>query len=156
MNTDENQRFAVISEKKNYSKPLYLHDLTFSSLMDDIVVPYQSQTPFFIDGVPVKSDELMKVKIIKQIDDFNYLFSDLHNRLRLGKSSGVRVTTEEYPIKFEALFREGGLDVTSQIIKAFDLEIKPSLKDYLPKREELIDGAFRVFMETMKFLGEGA
>jgi hypothetical protein len=45
--------------------------------------------------------------------------------------------------------------VTSQIIKAFDQKIRPGLKEYLPKREELLNGAFEVFIEAMKFFARG-
>jgi hypothetical protein len=50
------------------------------------------------------------------------------------------------------LFEFLGEDVTSQVIKAFDFKIKPCLKDYLPKREELIAAAFQVFVESVKAL----
>jgi hypothetical protein len=43
--------------------------------------------------------------------------------------------------------------VTAQIIKAYDRAIKPSLKDYLPKRDELIKAAMTVFIEAVKKLG---
>jgi hypothetical protein len=59
---------------------------------------------------------------------------------------------EQYDVRLKAVFREMGEDVTSQAIKAFNTEIKPSLKDYLPKRKELIDAATRVFIESLRFL----
>ena len=43
-------------------------------------------------------------------------------------------------------------DVTAQVIKAFTQVVKPSLKDYLPKRQELISAATTVFVEAMKAL----
>ena len=153
--TEEGYRFAVIAESKNYDKPLYLHDLNFSKLMDDVVVPYQSQETFFIDGVPLKATDLKKIKIVRQKASFEELFSHLHHFLRGSKSSGKKVDAKDYPIRLEALFREAGDDVTSQIIKAFDQKIRPSLKEYLPKREELVKGAFEVFIEAMKFFAKG-
>jgi len=148
-----NLMFAVIAEVKDNDKPLYLHNLNFARLMDDIVVPYQNKDPFFIDGVPTKSENLKRIKIIQQKESFAELFDDLHNRLRLGMSSGRRVPAEDYQVKLYALFREAGEDVTSQVIKAYDTKIKPSIADYLPKREELISGALKVFIEAMKILG---
>ncbi|MDP3297044.1 MAG: hypothetical protein Q8N09_05540 [Thermodesulfovibrionia bacterium] len=156
MPTDENQQFAIIAEAKDYDKPLYLHNLTFSRLIDDIVVPYQSKAPFFIDGIPVKVDDLRKIKIIQQKENFNSLFDELHSCLRRGNSSGLKVPAQDYNTRIAALFREAGDDVTSQIIKAFDGEIRPKLKDYIPKREELIEAAFRVFSESMKYFGGGS
>jgi subtilase family serine protease len=45
-------------------------------------------------------------------------------------------------------------DFTSQVIKAFNEKIRPSLKDYLPKREELIGGAYGLFMSTVQMLAK--
>ena len=36
-------------------------------------------------------------------------------------------------------------DVTSQVIKAYNTVIKPSIKDYLPKRDELLSSANQIF-----------
>ena len=52
----------------------------------------------------------------------------------------------------EALLREHGEDVTSQVISAYDKTIKHQLKDYLPKREELIKTTLQVFIESVKLL----
>jgi len=41
-------------------------------------------------------------------------------------------------------------------IKAFDRTIRPSLKDYLPKREELIRAALAMFVEGMKALNKSS
>ena len=56
-------------------------------------------------------------------------------------------------MRLDALFRGGGDDVASQVIQAFDRKIRPALKDYLPKREELIDAAFQILVENMKHFG---
>jgi hypothetical protein len=42
----------------------------------------------------------------------------------------------------------------TNIIKAFDETIKPSLKDYLPKREELISGAYNLFLASIQVLAK--
>ncbi len=152
---DTERKFAVVAEKTGYGKPLYLHDLTFARLIDDVVVPYESNKPFFIDGVSVKRGELAKIKILQQAQDFSEQFSRLHLYVTMPKSKGMHVTTTEYPVRLDALFRGTGDDVTSQVIQAFDVKIRPKLKDYLPKREELISAAFQVFVESMKRLGSG-
>ncbi len=59
---------------------------------------------------------------------------------------------DQYHVRLEVALREGGEDVTSQVIKAFDSEIKPKLKDYLPKRKELIKAASSFFWEGIKRL----
>lgn len=117
------------------------------------MLPYQSDQPFFIDGVSTKIQNLKKIKIIRQNQSFDDLFIELHHFLRAGSSS-KKITAADYPVRLEALFREAGEDVTSQVIKAFNAKIRPSLKDYMPKREELIDGALQIFIEGMKILGK--
>jgi len=42
--------------------------------------------------------------------------------------------------------------VTAQVLKAYNQAVKPSLKDYIPKREELISAATNIFVEAMKAL----
>lgn len=54
MEIDQDTKYAVVAESKDYEKELYLHDLSFAQLMDEIIVPYESSQSFFIDGVPVK------------------------------------------------------------------------------------------------------
>jgi hypothetical protein len=63
-----------------------------------------------------------------------------------------KVYGDQYQVRLEAVLREGGEDVTSQVLKAFDRTIKPSIKDYLPKREELIEMASKFFWEGIKTL----
>jgi len=53
----------------------------------------------------------------------------------------------------DALLRETGEDVTSQVVKAYKQTIGTRIKDYLPKREELIAAAFQLFLQGVKMLG---
>jgi hypothetical protein len=134
--------------------PLILTHLTFASLMDDVVVPYQTGEPFFIDGAPLKREKLTKLKIIKQQEFFSRTFHDLHHGMRWGSAlEKQRLYADQYHVRLEALLRESGEDVTSQVIKAYDRTIKPSLKDWIPKREELTKAALTLFVESMKTLG---
>ena len=57
--THDLDQLAVYAESSSYSKLLIISDLSFGRLMDDIVVPYQQNESFFIDGVSLKRDELM-------------------------------------------------------------------------------------------------
>lgn len=147
--------FAVFAEADGQSKPLIMTHLTFARLMDEAVLPYQTDEPFFIDGAPLKRQNLKRLKIIKQQEFFHDTFHDLHHSMRWGSDlKKQQLYAEQYHIRLEALLRESGEDVTSQILKAFDRSIKPSLKDYIPKREELIKAALTLFVESMKALNK--
>jgi hypothetical protein len=147
--------FAVFAEAADQSKPLILTHLTFARLMDDVVLPFQTDEAFFIDGAPLKKKDLKRLKIIKQKEFFNTTFSDLHHAMRFSHDlKKQQLYAEQYHIRLEALLRESGEDVTSQVLKAFDKTIRPSLKDYIPKREELINAALSLFVESMKALSK--
>ncbi len=147
--------FAVFAEAEGQLKPLIINHLTFARLMDDVVVPYQTEDPFFIDGAPLTKKNIKRLKIIKQQEFFNTTFGDLHHQMRFSHElKKQQLYAEQYHIRLEALLRESGEDVTSQILKAFDKTIKPSLKDYIPKREELIKAALAIFVESMKALAK--
>ncbi len=80
---------------------------------------------------------------------------DLHSSMRTHGVTRIRqLYAEQYHIRLEAILRESGEDVTSQVLKAFDRTIRPSVKDYLPKREELIKAALSLFLEGMKALNK--
>jgi hypothetical protein len=151
------QLFAVLAEIKDYASPLYLIDLTFARLIDDVVLPYQTDQAFFIDGVPLKREKLVRLKILKQSETFGRTFRDLHWRMRETSSvEGKKLLGDQYDTRLAAVFRECGEDVTSQVIKAYDTSIKPRLKDYIPKREELISTALTLFIESVKILNKSA
>lgn len=152
MSEGKQELFAVFAEAENQDKPLIMSHLTFAHLIDDIVVPYEGGEPFFIDGVAVNRDKLKRLKIVRQKGDFDRYFTDVTYYLRSGSLDQQRLYAEKYYIKLDGVFREFGEDVTSQVIKAYDKTIKPSLKDYFPRREELIQAATKVFFESMKLL----
>ena len=153
-NQKKDDQFAVFAEADGQSKPLIMTHLTFARLMDEVVLPYQTDEAFFIDGAPLKKQNLKRLKIIKQHDFFDRTFYDLHHAMRWGGSDlkKQQLYAEQYHIRLEALLRESGEDVTAQILKAFDRTIKPRLKDYMPKREELIKAALTIFVESIKTL----
>ena len=147
-------QFAVLAEKKDHSKPLVLTHLPFGRLIDDVILPYAEDEPFFIDGVPVQRDQLERIKIIQQKERFGPHFDDLHLYLRWGDLQRQKLYADQYQTRLDALLRELGEDVTSQAIKAFNTEIKPRLRDYLAgKREELIGAAYQLFLASVKILG---
>lgn len=153
MSTSLEEKFAVLSEVKEYDKPLYLIDLTFARLIDDVVFPYEVDELFFVDGYRISKDKLMKLKIIQQNDQFTSAFWDLHTGMSRFSEKLQQIYASQYDIRSQAVMRQDGEDVTSQIIKAFDAEIRPKLKDYIPKRNVLIEAAAKFFWEGVKALG---
>lgn len=145
--------FAVYAVRKGEPTPLVQTHLPFGRLMDDIVMPFDSDEMFFIDGAPVKATDLDRIKIIRQQEFFNRTFHDLHHGMRWsGDLKKQELYAKQYHIRLEALLRESGEDVTSQVIKAFRTAIKPRLKDYLPNKQTLLDAAVKVFAESIKSL----
>jgi len=143
-------KFAILAEAEDYDKSLYLLDLTFPRLIEDIVVPYKSDKSFFIDGVPVSSKKLKRIKIIRQNPTFESDVAELHRRLKMPNSAGVRVPPNEYETRLLGIFRGSAEDVTSQIISAYQAKIGDRLKDYIPNKKEFINATFQLFIQSMK------
>ncbi len=96
MEINQQSLYAILAESKDYQdKELYLHNLSFAQLMDDVVVPYESGESFFIDGVPVKKETLRKIKIVCQKESFQEIVNDLHYFLRRGSGSARQVSTKD-------------------------------------------------------------
>ncbi|WP_287372479.1 hypothetical protein [Prosthecochloris sp.] len=145
--------FAVYAVRKNDPTPLIQTHVEFKRLMDDIIVPYESEDLFFIDGASVKATDLDRIKIIRQKVSFNRTLNHLHYGMRSsGDLKKQDLYAKQYHIRLEALLRESGEDVTAQVIKAFRTAIKPKIKDYLPKKEVLLDAAVKVFTESIRVL----
>lgn len=142
--------FGVIAEVAGRDKQLVHLNLTFGRLIDEIVKPYDSGEAFFIDGVPVKKPEIRRIKIVSLTEEFQDAIFELERGLKHGDNR--KVYGDQYETRFEHILRTKVEDVTSQIIKAYNQAVKPSLKDYIPKREELISAATTIFVEAMKAL----
>jgi hypothetical protein len=152
MSEEKKELFAVFAEVQDFDKPLILTNLTFARLLDDIVVPFENEEPFFIDGVSADKKKVRMLKILRQKDRFPGLFEDFNFALRRGEIERQKTYGQQYHTRLEAILREGCEDVTSQVIKAFDSKIRPRLKEYLPKRNELIEAASAFFWEGVKKL----
>lgn len=150
--TPSNGLFAVFAEVDGYQRPLLQLDLTFSRLMDDVVVPYQSGDMFFIDGVPTTAAKLKRIKILRLSENYPHSRSQFNRTLTRADIQLQKVYGEQYSTRFEHILRDNSDDVTAQVIKAYNQAIKPSLKDYIPKREELISAALKLFVEGVKAL----
>ncbi len=144
--------FGIVAELEGHQKQLVLLDLTFGRLIDEIVVPYEEDQPFFIDGVPVTKSKIRRIKIIKLGEMFRNGIWELERGMTLGEHQKQKIYGEQYETRFEHILRTVADDVTAQVIKAYVQVVKPSIKDYLPKRQELISAATTVFVEAMKAL----
>ena len=145
--------YAVYAEAEGHENPLLQLNLTFARLIDDIVVPYQTNEAFFIDGAPITTEKLKRIKILKIGQNYEHHIHLFNRGLTRADSQTKKTFGEQYSTRFEHILRQNSEDVTSQVLKAFNQIIKPSIKDYLPKRDELISSATKIFIESVKALG---
>ncbi|MEN8260132.1 MAG: hypothetical protein ABFS02_06020 [Pseudomonadota bacterium] len=150
---EKEKLYGVIAEADGYDKQLVLLDLPFGRLLDEIVVPYDSDDSFFIDGVPVTKAKIRRIKIVELSDEYRNGIWELERGLTRGEHASKKTYGDQYQTRFEHILRTDTIDVTAQVIKAYNEVIKPSIKDYLPNRQELISAATKVFIEGMKMLG---
>jgi hypothetical protein len=150
---EKEQLYAVFAQAQGHQKPLLQIELTFPRLIDDIIVPYQTGEMFFIDGAPVTPDKINRIKVLKLTKHFSRSKWDFDSKLSRGSAQEMKILGDQYSTRFEHIMRQHSEDVTSQVLKAFNQVIKPSIKDYLPKRDELISAATKIFVESIKALG---
>jgi hypothetical protein len=143
----DDSRYAVLAEKRGYDKRLYLHDLPFDRLIDEVVVPYEEGKPFFVDGVAVTKETLDRIKIIKQAAAFSPQLARLHQHLDFPKDAPHKVSIQDYPGRLDALFRATGADITTSLIAAY----RDKKRLNLPK-EELVSGLFALAVAGVKSL----
>jgi len=148
----EATKFAVIAEVEGRSKQLVLLELSFSQLIDDIVKPYDQDEAFFIDGVPVTRNKIARIKIVRLGQKFKHGIWEIERGLTAGTHQNQKIYGDQYETRFEHVLRTNTEDVTSQVIKAYNQAVKPGIKDYLPKREELLSAATQIFIQAMKSL----
>lgn len=144
--------FGVIAELEGRPNQLVLLNLTFSRLIDDVVKPYDQDEPFFIDGVPLTRSKIARIKIARFGERYENAMFELNRGLTRGDHQNQKIYGDQYKTRFEHILRTNSEDVTSQVIKAYNQAVKPSIKDYLPKRDELISAATQIFVQAMKSL----
>lgn len=144
--------FGVIAEMEGRSKPMVLLDLPFSRLIDDVIKPYDQDEPFFIDGVPLTRGKIDRIKIVRFGEGYERAVWELGRGLTRGDHQEKKIYGEQYEVRFEHILRTNSEDLTSQVIKAYNQAVKPNIKEYLPKREELISAATQIFIHGMKAL----
>jgi hypothetical protein len=150
--SEKAELYAVYVEAKGHEKPLLQLELNFARLIDDIIVPYQTGEAFFVDGAPLTAEKITRIKVLKLSQQYARAKLLFDRGLTTGDAPTRKVYGEQYNTRFEHILRENSEDVTSQVLKAFNQVIKPSIKDYLPKREELISAATKIFIEGIKAL----
>ena len=106
--------------------------------MSNIVFPYENQIPFFVDGVPLITDELEKIKILQQGKDFAWHFTEVHHNLSSGDTAIRKIYGEQYGTRLEAALRISCIDVTSEVISAYEAKIKPNLKAKIKSIDEFL------------------
>jgi hypothetical protein len=154
LDTDQSDRlFAVLAEVQGYPNQLVLLDLPFGRLMDEIVVPYENDDTFFVDGVPASKQTVRRIKIVEIGRNYSHGMHEIERGMTRGDKAKNKTYGDQYKTRFEHVLRTTTIDVTAQVLKAYSQVIKPSMKDYLPKRQELIGAATRAFVEGMKVLG---
>ena len=147
----EDERYAIYAEATDgHDRPLLQFDLSFAGLMDDVVVPYKSGSPFSIDGVLLSATSLKRIKVLRLSTGFNQARTNFNQALTRSSATVARLIGDQYAVRVEHMLRHHGEDVTSQVIKAFDQAIQPRLKDYLPQRNELISAALELFKAALK------
>jgi hypothetical protein len=145
-------RFGVVAEIDGRPRPVVLLKLPFGRLIDEIIVPYDNDQPFFIDGVPVTRKSIKRIKVVELGGAFQAAMREFENMLNRGKAENQKIWGDQYETRFEHILRIYTQDVTAQVLKAYSQAVKPGLKDYIPKREELISAATTIFVEAMKVL----
>lgn len=150
----EKETFCVYAKVRAIDKPLLMLGLSFGRVVDDVLVPIERNERIYLDGVPSKKEDVLQLKILKETINFKQAYSGFHQDLHHASDVKRReLVAKNYDLMLEDLMRRNCEDITSQVVKAFDNSIKPKLSDYLPKKEELIKGAFEALLTSLKGLG---
>lgn len=105
------ETFGVVAEVDGRQRQLVLLNLTFGRLIDEIVVPYDSGDPFFIDGVPITKAKIKRIKIIKLGQKFRHGLHVLERGLTRGDPQTRKTYGDQYESRFEHLLRTDADDV---------------------------------------------
>ncbi len=85
------RRFGVIAEVEDRKKQLVLLNLPFGRLIDEIIVPYDIDEPFFIDGVPLTRKSVRRIKIVELGQGFRHGMSELEHGLNRGEPQNQKI-----------------------------------------------------------------
>lgn len=149
-NCYDQYKFSVLVDAKDFPKPIHSHNLSFIQLIEEVVEPYENNKSFFIDGVRLKSEFILRLKIIKQDQYFAREMACFFHAVRSHSYDNL----EAYSIRIMSIFRQHGDDVTSKVVNAYEEKVKPKtggIIETIDKKKELIGLAFNLFIEWMKF-----
>ena len=150
----EKETFCVYAKVRSFDKPLLMLGLSFGRVVDDVLIPLEKNELVSLDGVSSKKEDILQLKILKETVIFKQAYSGFYHELHKAHDIKRReLVAKNYDLMLEDLMRRNCQDITSQVVKAFDNSIKPKLSDYLPKKEELIKGAFEALLVSLKGLG---
>lgn len=154
-------KFAVVAETDKYDKPLLVVDLTLDKLLEDVVVPFNSDEPFYIDGVPLTAPDVKRIKILLQKDDFSEKMNNLHltisnNSGNMHRAAERKLAIGEYPMRVEGIVRVDTEDITSQVVRAYMNEIRPSAAntgEFIEKRDTLVEKTKEAIVHALVGIG---
>ena len=98
--------YAVYAEAEGHQNPLLQLELTFARLIDDIIVPYQTNETFFIDGAPITAGKLSRIKILKLGANYGHHIHRFEMGLSRGDAQTKKTFGEQYGTRFEHILRQ--------------------------------------------------
>ena len=127
MTSENSSLFAVVAEKADYPRnPLLMWDQSFDRLLADVVIPYENNEAFWIDGVPVERKSVQRLKILIESPQFGKKIEGLHQTISDSSGHPSRqqdraIAIKEYPMRIEGMIRSDAQDVTPQVIRAYKI-----------------------------------
>lgn len=146
----ESSRFTVFAVRKASPEPLLQLNLPWERLLNDIVEPYDAGQMFFVDGAPVKATDLDRLKILVNHPGLEGRLAEINRTLRIGDIKAKELHAKQYYVFIDAAIRHYSTDVTSQVVSAFRIAVKPKLSDRLPDKTALFDAAIKLVIEGTK------
>ena len=126
--------YAVYVEAKGHEKPLLQLELNFARVIDDIIVPYQTGEAFFVDGAPLTTEKITRIKVLKLNQEYERAKWLFDRDLTTGDAPTRKLYGEQYNTRFEHILRKTSEDVTSQVLKAFNQEHTPWVRSNVMTR----------------------
>lgn len=91
---DKPKLFAVFIQL-HQDKETYLdYNCTFEQIVENVIVPYNTKEPFFVDGINTDATKIKRIKILVQKPDFTHKITDLHHTISGAKFSRQRAHIE--------------------------------------------------------------
>ena len=110
--TEREEVYAIIAEVANHAPLSELH-LPLASLLAAYVAPYEAGEPFFVDGMSVTKDTLLRFKVVRESAYFQNELSSMGRKMRRQSTEAGKGTAKNYNVIFEDLLRNHTTDVTN-------------------------------------------